>query len=221
MASLTLTNSVAYSTLTHMKRSREVPVLPVALAVAAVVAVGFWYWRAAAGAPDAAPPRANSEPATPAIAPSAVPSAGGASRVAFTLYFANREYVETGKESLDRLVAESILLEPALAAAGNDRLANALLSALGRGPTSASALAVIPARIQIRSIHVREGIAELDLARAGLNGGSLEEQLLVQSIVRTLTQLPGLRGVRFLVEGKKTETLMGHVSIAQPIMASD
>lgn len=203
-----------------MKRSREVPVLPVALAVTAVVAVGFWYWRAVADAPGAAP-RANSERATPAIVPSAVPSAGRASRVAFTLYFANREYVETGKESLDPLVAESILLDPALAAAGDDRLANALLSALGRGPTSASALAVIPARIQIRSVHVREGIAELDLARAGLNGGSLEEQLLVNSIVRTLTQLPGLHGVRFLVEGKKAETLMGHVSTAQPIMASD
>jgi len=142
-------------------------------------------------------------------------------RVAFTLYFPSREYVETGNDSVDRLVAESIMLEPALAAAGNDRLAAVLLRALGRGPTSAAAVSAIPPRIQIRGVQVREGIAELDLVRAGLSGSSLEEQLFVRSTVQTLTRLPGLHAVRFLVEGRKTDTLMGHVSTAQPITASD
>jgi spore germination protein GerM len=137
------------------------------------------------------------------------------------LYFANREYVETGNDSLERLVAESITIDPALVAGGNDGLATALLQALDRNPRSSAALPVIPARIQIRSVHVREGIAELDLARAGLSGGSLEEQLFVHSIVRTLTQIPEVHAVRFLVEGKPTETLMGHMSTAQPLSTSD
>lgn len=139
----------------------------------------------------------------------------------FNLYFANREYVETGNDSLERWMAEPISLDADAAAGDNDRLAAALLLALGRGPMSAAALPVIPARIQIRSVHVRRGVAELDLAREGLNGGSLEEQLLVDSIVRTLTQLPDVHAVRFLVEGKPTETLMGHVSTAQPLSTAD
>ena len=204
-----------------MKRSRETLVLLVALAAAAGVAVGLWYWRAAPESRGAAAPEAKLEQATSAGVPSAVPSAREGARVSFTLYFPSREYVETGKDSFDRLLPETITLDPALAAAGNDRVAAALLEALGRGPTSVAAVSAIPARIQIRSVHVRGGIAELDLARAGLNGGSLEEQLLVDSIVRTLTRLPELHAVRFLVEGKQSETLMGHVSTAQPISASD
>lgn len=43
----------------------------------------------------------------------------------------------------------------------------------------------------------------------------------MQSIVRTLTQLPELHAVRFPWKEKPTETLMGHVSTAQPLTASD
>jgi germination protein M len=217
-SSLELTNSAAYSTLSHMKHLRDLLVLLLALAVAGV-AVGCWHRRAEQS--GGVPPETKHEQARSPIAPSTVPRTGEEGGVAFTLYFPSREYVETGRDSVDRLIAESITLEPALVAAGNDRVAAALLQALGRGPTSAAALPVIPARIQIRSVHVRERIAELDLARAGLSGGSLEEQLFVQSIVRTLTQLPELHAVRFLVDGKPTETLMGHVSTARPLRASD
>lgn len=195
--------------------------LLVALAAAAGVAFGFWYWRADVEAPGAAPAEPKPAHARSPITPPGVPSGGGEGRTAFTLYFPSREYVETGQEGVDRLVAERITLEPALAAAGDDRLATALLEALRKGPTSSAALPVIPARIQMRGVRVREGIAELDFARAGLSGGSLEEQLIVDSIVRTLTQLPELHAVRFIVEGKPAETLMGHVSTAQPIAASE
>lgn len=204
-----------------MRRSLKLLVLLLAVAAAVGVAVGVRHWQAVAEEPGAAPPEAKHEPAKPPIAPSAVPGAGGENNVSLTLYFPNRAYVESGNESLERLVTESITFESALAAAGNDRLAAALLQALGRGPTSAAALPAIPERIQLRGVHVRAGIAELDLARAGLSGGSLEERLLVQSIVRTLTQLPEVRAVRFLVEGKPTETLMGHVSTARPLTPTD
>jgi hypothetical protein len=203
-----------------MRRSLRLLVLLLVLA-AAGLAVGFWRWRVVVEEKGSAPPEARHERAKAPIAPSAVPSARGEGSVAFTLYFPNREYVESGNESLERLVAESITFEPALAAGDSDRLAAALMQALGRGPTSAAALPAIPERIQIRGVHVRAGIAELDVARAGLSGGSLEEQLFVQSIVRTLTQLPEVRAVKFLVEGKSTETLMGHVSTARPLTASE
>jgi spore germination protein GerM len=204
-----------------MKCMLEPPALLVALTAAAGVTLGACHQPTVGGQSTKAPAAAKHEPTSPPATPSAGPDAETEARVSFTLYFANREYVETGNDRLDRLVAEPVALEPVTAAGGNDSLAAALLQALGGGPTSAAALPVIPARIQIRSVQVREGVAELDLAREGLSGGSLEEQLFVASIVRTLTQLPEVRAVRFLVEGKPTETLMGHVSTAQPLSTPD
>jgi len=78
-----------------------------------------------------------------------------------------------------------------------------------------------PARNERALAELVVGTRQMASARAGLSGGSLEEQLLVDSIVRTLTRLPELHAVRFLVDGKQVETLMGHVSTAQPISASD
>ncbi len=197
------------------------------LVVVTVVAAVAGVAAGACGGPSApaesgvAPAPAKHAPAKSSGEAAAARGGGGESRVAFTVYFANREYVETGNDSLDPMLAERVMFEPALATGGSDRLATAALRALANGPTSAAALPVIPERIRIRSVHVREGIAEIDLARAGLSGGSLEEQLFVASIVRTLTQLPDVSAVRFLVEGQPTETLMGHVSTAQPLSASD
>lgn len=192
--------------------------LPAALALAGVV--GACQQPAVAREPSTAPAATKHQPSSPAPAPAA-PSEETKGPVAFTLYFASREYVETGNDRLHRWLTEPIALDPETAAEDNDHLAAMLLLALGRGPASAHALPVIPARIQVRSVHVREGVAELDLASEGLNGGSLEEQFLVDSIVRTLTQLPEVHAVRFLVEGKPTQTLMGHVSTAQPLSASE
>lgn len=206
-----------------MTRAGVTLLLLTALVVAVGAAIGLWRWRAPAEAPTAAPPQAKSDPTESPSVPSAVPVPGAAddARVAFTVYFPSRQYVETGNESLERLVAEPVRLEPALAAAGSDRIAAALLQALRSEPKSAAALPAFPDRVQIRSVHVRSGVAEIDLARVGLSGSSLEEQLFVRSIVRTLTRLPDVNAVRFLVEGKQAETLMGHVSILQPLATFD
>lgn len=107
--SLGLTNSAAYTTLSHMKRSRDLLVLLLRK------------------------PRTRGD--------------------------GTRERRTPG--------AESITLEPALVATENDGVASALLQALRKGPTSAAAVPVIPARIQIRSVHLRDKIAELDLLARG------------------------------------------------------
>jgi spore germination protein GerM len=141
--------------------------------------------------------------------------------VQLTIYFPSRRYVESGDESLPHLEAERRKLEVADADAGVDALATAALTALKAGPKSAAATLAIPERLVIRHVQVRDGVAYVDFARAGLSGGSLEETLLVKSIVRTLTGVPQVRAVQFLVEGKAPETLMGHVTTTKPISAVD
>jgi spore germination protein GerM len=141
--------------------------------------------------------------------------------VQLTVYFPSRRYVESGDETLPRLVAETVELDVADAGASVDTLARALLAALEAGPKSAAATQAIPERLVIRQVHVRDGVAYVDFSRAGLSGGSLEEALLVKTIVRTLAGVPQVRAVQFLVEGKTPETLMGHVTTTKPISVTN
>jgi hypothetical protein len=166
--------------------------------------------------------RAPSVPATPPA--STVPATATARErevVQLTVYFPSRRYVESGDESLPQVVAERREFEVADAGAGVDSLATAALAALKAGPKSAAAALAIPERLVVRQVYVRDGIAYVDFSRAGLSGGSLEETLLVKSIVRTLAGVPQVRAVQFLVEGKAPETLMGHVTTTRPISVMD
>jgi len=47
--------------------------------------------------------------------------------------------------------------------------------------------------------------------------GSMGETFAVYSVVNTLTELPGIEKVKFLVEGKEVETLSGHIYLGEPI----
>jgi len=40
---------------------------------------------------------------------------------------------------------------------------------------------------------------------------------LVHQIVRTVTGLPGIKQVQFLVNGEKAESLMGHIATNEPL----
>lgn len=133
-----------------------------------------------------------------------------------TLFFANRAYVETGDESLPRLIPEPRVLQ-----ADETSLAEAAVRALQTGPRSPKAAPVIRHDIHIIGVRTARGIAEVNLARANLSGGSLEELLLIQGVVRSLTGLPGIGAVRFLVDGQPTDTLMGHLSVNTPLTEKD
>ena len=172
------------------------------------------------GASRSATPSAASASATsPSASVSAAPTVPAREVAPLTVYFPSKRYVETGDESLPRLVSERHELDLADAGAGADARARALLSALDTQPKSDAATRAIPERLDIRSVDVRDGVAYVDFSRAGLSGGSLEETLLVEAIVRTLTALPDVRAVQFLVDGKVRETLMGHVTTTKPITA--
>ena len=75
--------------------------------------------------------------------------------------------------------------------------------------------------LQILGVKVDRGVAFVDFARINLSGGSLEEMLLIQGVVKTMTGLPGVKAVQFLIDGKPTDTLMGHLSADKPLTAED
>lgn len=128
-----------------------------------------------------------------------------------TLYFAS--------PSGDRLLAESRTLDDCPAEAP---CLTELLQALIQG-SSAGLVAVLPPQASLRSVAAAGETVTVDFSRALVDnhpGGSLSELLTVVALANTIEKnFPQLRQVRILVEGATLETLKGHVSLREPIVA--
>lgn len=100
----------------------------------------------------------------------------------------------------------------------------AALRALVAGPQPGEkAEAILPAAVKVRSVQEKEGTATADFSSeiTRLNVGSMGEALVVAAIVNTLTEFPHVRQVQILVEGRKVESLAGHVDTSRPLIRND
>jgi germination protein M len=93
------------------------------------------------------------------------------------------------------------------------------------GPAPAPLASAIPPGTTLRALYLTErGDAFVDLsveARTKHPGGALDELFTVYSIVNALTtNLPAVRRVQILVEGKEVDTLSGHVDLRHPLLKS-
>ena len=81
---------------------------------------------------------------------------------------------------------------------------------------------VLPAGTEVRSITVMNGTATLDLSDEFLTGDvTAGDRIVIYSIVNSLTSLPNVRGVLFLVEGKNIENFHEVVDLSIPLEFSD
>ena len=79
---------------------------------------------------------------------------------------------------------------------------------------------VIPKKAKLRSVSVKDGIATADFSKElqqNFSGGSTGEEMLVGSIVNTLTEFPEVQKVRILIDGAPVETLSGHMDLSEPL----
>jgi len=97
------------------------------------------------------------------------------------------------------------------------------METLTAGPKSSDLVSVVPKATKVKSVVVRDKIAFVDfsaeIAKRGF-GGSATEILAVGAIVNTLTEFPGVEQVQILVEGKKVDTLYGHLDVYDPMSRS-
>lgn len=136
--------------------------------------------------------------------------------VELSLYFANQEYIQTGNEGLEKL-----LVEKRQVTVTDKDIAELAVEELIKGPRDDSMARVIAQRIQLISVEVADNIAYVNFSSSGMNGGSMEETFVVSSVVMTLTELDNIDAVQFLVDGKKVESLMGHIYTMEPLKKSD
>ncbi|RKN72401.1 GerMN domain-containing protein [Paenibacillus ginsengarvi] len=92
----------------------------------------------------------------------------------------------------------------------------AALNALKTPPETA--LSSLSKGITYRSVKFDKGNVTIDLTIADTGRlGAPGEDLLLQSIRKVLFQFSEVQSIEVLVDGKKIESLMGHVSLPHPI----
>lgn len=79
---------------------------------------------------------------------------------------------------------------------------------------------VFPKKAKLRSVVVKDGIATVDFSKelqTNFSGGSTGEEMLIGSIVNTLTDFPEVQKVSILIDGSAVETLSGHMDLSEPL----
>lgn len=122
-----------------------------------------------------------------------------------TLYFADRQVTRVSPEK--RVLSAGITTE-------------AIVLELIKGPQNADLLPTIPQGTRLLSVEVEDGVAFVNFSRGvkgNYTGGSAAELMLVYSVVASLTELPSIVEVQFLVEGATEASIWGHMSTDIPI----
>jgi spore germination protein GerM len=69
-------------------------------------------------------------------------------------------------------------------------------------------------------LKITDQIAYVDFSeeiRSKHPGGSAGELMTLNSIVNSLTELPEIKKVQIMINGKKVDTLVGHADLSQPL----
>jgi hypothetical protein len=177
-------------------------------AIAVAGTLGLIAWAVSAGLERLVSPRV-----TTSATPEPVPD-GETAHITATLFYASENGASLVSARREVPLAEGVVAQ-----------GRAILSAqLQDAP--APLLSVMPKGTTLRAFYVTErGDAFVDLS-AELSrahpGGSLNEMLTVYALVNAVTaNLPAIRRVQLLIEGKEVDTLAGHVDIRRPLVASD
>lgn len=104
--------------------------------------------------------------------------------------------------------------------ASDEMLAVSIAKELIAGPRNKQLNATIPVEAKILSIKINEGIASVDFSQELQSkhwGGSTGEGMTLNSIANTLTELDSIDKVQLLIEGKKVESLAGHMDTSVPL----
>ncbi len=106
---------------------------------------------------------------------------------------------------------------------GADKYTAAVRS-LMEGTKEKGQATIIPRQTKLRGIKVKDGVAKVDLSgdlTKHFVGGSTGEEMLVGSIVNTLTEFPEITSVQILIDGAAVESIAGHMDLTVPIKRMD
>lgn len=101
--------------------------------------------------------------------------------------------------------------------------AKTILSWLIRGPQQGLAR-TLPAGTSLRALYINDNTAFVDFSREirdNYPGGVQTEYLTIVSIANSLIlNIPEIKRVKLLIEGRESPTLSGHIDLSQPFSAN-
>ena len=115
---------------------------------------------------------------------------------------------------------DAMYLEAEERAVNTSALYRNTMEELINGPANSTLSPTIPEGVKLLNLKVEAGTVLLDFNRALVEnhwGGSTGETLTIYSIVHTMTQFPPIKKVQILLDGKKVETLAGHMDLLAPL----
>jgi spore germination protein GerM len=150
----------------------------------------------------------SGQPAT--AAPAATPAAADARKITATLYFVSEDGMSLVGVQREVPFGESVL----------DQAQQIVTTQLAVAPSPL--VSAIPPETMLRALYLTErGDAFVDLSpdvRTRHTGGALDELFTVYTIVNALTtNLPAVKRVQILIDGKEVDTLAGHVDLRHPL----
>ncbi len=128
-----------------------------------------------------------------------------------TLYYAN--------SNADKVVAEKREVE----IEKDTQIERLVFEELKKDPKSEGLHAVIPEGTKLLSASTKDGTCTLDLSKEFVDnhpGGSAGELMTLYSIINTITELPDIDKVQFLIEGQKQEVYI-HAIFNEPFKRDD
>ena len=104
----------------------------------------------------------------------------------------------------------------------NQDLIRALFKEFSTPPSGL--VAPLPKGTELLDAKVKDGIATLNLSKNFKNnfeGGATGEQMVLYSIVNSLTSLPDVKSVEFLLEGEQTVAILGSLDTSTPVKRNE
>ena len=108
--------------------------------------------------------------------------------------------------------------------AGEDEWAREVIAELIRGPQDNEHVKTVPPNAKLRDLWIEDGIAYVDFSREFQSehwGGSAGDTFTLFSIVNSLTELPNIEAVHFLIEGETEDAILGHMDTTRPMGRRD
>ena len=172
--------------------------------IAVVAGAGGWWLTTRALSRRAV----SSQPAS--ASPAGTPAAADARKITATLYFVSEDGMSLVGVQREVPFGESVL----------DQAKQIVTTQLAVAPPPL--VSAIPPETMLRALYLTErGDAFVDLSpdvRTRHTGGALDELFTVYTIVNALTtNLPAVKRVQILIEGKEVDTLAGHVDLRHPL----
>lgn len=121
----------------------------------------------------------------------------------------------------DNQAANLIELDFDISISKDESLEEKVIEALKSQPSDPELFNAVGENIIVNSVKVENRQAKVDLSSNGLNGSSTQEMFLIDAVVSSLTALDSVDSVKFLVDGKEVETIMGHAETLEAFTRDD